>query len=130
MLHSKITCDTYGAHIIVYSDADSKQVSRSVFRRYGCIVDCSREDAGAMFVLEACKEGNPTQYLLWVRESDDIAVLAHECVHLAIRILHDRGVVVTVDNDEPLAYYHNYLFRILWNEMLIYTEKKNQKRRK
>jgi hypothetical protein len=124
MLHVKFQCETYGANVILYSNASGEQVSKNVIKRYGCKVDCSKDDAAAFFVLESKKEGVPTQYLVWVRDPQAIDILAHECIHLAVRVLYDRGINITVKNDEPLAYYHNYLFRTLWNEMLCYNERR------
>lgn len=38
------------------------------------------------------------------------AVIAHEYVHVASIVLGDRGVVADLDNDEPVAYFVEWLF--------------------
>lgn len=54
-------------------------------------------------------EGGEDYYLV-SRPDVKLSVLIHECVHLGMFILTDRGVDVQVSNDEPLAYLVEYLF--------------------
>lgn len=54
----------------------------------------------------------------WSGNSDDHAVLAHECLHVANMILQTRGVKCDQDNDEMSAYLTAYLVRKCLNVLL------------
>jgi hypothetical protein len=43
----------------------------------------------------------------------EIATLVHECVHAAMAVLDDKGVPISRENDEALAYTIDYLFATL-----------------
>jgi len=43
-------------------------------------------------------------HVIWIRDKNSIATIAHEALHCAISILEDRGVKYGKDNDESLCY--------------------------
>jgi hypothetical protein len=45
-----------------------------------------------------------------LRDTADLGVLAHECVHAANHILSFRNIALDAENDEPSAYLTAYLF--------------------
>ena len=58
----------------------------------------------------------PIHYVSIVRERsrnrfDRMGVLGHELIHVALAVLEFRGVKFTTENDEPVAYYFEWLFR-------------------
>lgn len=59
---------------------------------------------------------SPVHYVSVVREKsrnrfDRLGALGHELIHVALAVLEFRGVKVTTENDEPVAYYFEWLFR-------------------
>jgi hypothetical protein len=46
-----------------------------------------------------------------------LAALAHEILHVVLAVLEFRGVKTTTDNDEPAAYYFEWLFRLCAKEV-------------
>lgn len=130
MLHIYFKCEPYGANIIFYSDATGDQVNKHMGKKYNVDMDCTKQDAGATIKEAHLTEDGTLQYFSWIADPQDIVTLVHECIHLANRILRDRGITVTPTDDETLAYYHGYLFKVLWNEMLVYYEKKQNRRKK
>ena len=76
-----------------------------------------RTDNGLMLTMKN-KRGEPC-YVVWVKKFDwnvrDMAILAHEIVHLAIAITDDKGIQVRAENGEVLAYLHEYyMTRTFW----------------
>lgn len=62
------------------------------------------------------KGDSPIHYVSIVREEsrdrfERLGALGHELVHVVLAILEHRGVKITSDNDEPVAYYFEWLFR-------------------
>jgi hypothetical protein len=96
----------------------------------GVTIDSEKGDAGCINSFAPVSENESIRYFIWVRLCEDIAVLVHECIHLAYRVLEDRGIKISQENDEVLAYYHGYLFKTLWNEMTIHTDKKAKRKAK
>lgn len=80
------------------------------------------------------RNGEPC-YVVWVKNFDwtipEMAVLAHELVHLAVAITHDKGIQVRTENDEVLAYLHEYYmvraFRYLRKLDPAYRRKKSKR---
>ena len=44
---------------------------------------------------------------------DDVAILAHEILHICLRILDKVGIVTTMDNQEPICYLQEYFLRMV-----------------
>jgi len=68
------------------------------------------------------KNGAPVHYISIVRGQsknrlDRLAALGHELIHVALAILEFRGVAIGTDNDEPVAYYFEWLFRHCASEL-------------
>lgn len=58
---------------------------------------------------------------------DSYGTLAHECLHVAIRAMDRLGIPITEDNQEPIAYYFEFLFKELLSELI--KKLKSKKRR-
>ena len=43
----------------------------------------------------------------------DRETLIHECLHATIWALNSRGIKLDPDNDEPLCYYQDFLYRFI-----------------
>jgi len=54
-----------------------------------------------------------TMYCLWLESFDGtvnkLSVLNHEMIHCAYSILKDRGIEISDETEEVLAYYHSFL---------------------
>lgn len=64
----------------------------------------------------------PIYYVSVVQEQSNdrferMAALGHELLHVTLSILEFRGVKITTDNDEPVAYYFEWLFRLCAKEI-------------
>jgi hypothetical protein len=60
--------------------------------------------------------GSPIHYVSVIKEQTRnrfgrLAALGHEILHVVLAVLEFRGVKITTDNDEPVAYYFEWLFR-------------------
>jgi len=49
--------------------------------------------------------------VIWTREKNDMPSLVHECVHAANFTLQSRGWKPDFENDEPLTYLVESIFR-------------------
>jgi hypothetical protein len=59
---------------------------------------------------------SPIHYVSVIREECNdrfarLAALGHELLHVTLAVLEFRGVQITTENDEPVAYYFEWLFR-------------------
>lgn len=45
-----------------------------------------------------------------------IAVLSHEAVHVATAIMHNRGIPISYENDETLAYLQEWILETILNQ--------------
>lgn len=56
-------------------------------------------------------------FLLYLPEDSTSFTVSHEALHMAVFILDFVGVKYDADNHEALAYFHEYLFRRVSEEM-------------
>lgn len=75
--------------------------------------------------IEVAVRDSTFEYYLWIEKRNDFYTLCHEIIHLVNHIFSRMGIPFTKENDETIAYYHEYWMRLLWHEM-----GKPQKRKK
>lgn len=50
----------------------------------------------------------------WVGIFDNsIDCICHECFHVAVQLLHDRGIPISAENDETVAYLLSWLVKTI-----------------
>lgn len=68
----------------------------------------------SMYDSYVCKYDDPPEYNVHLDNRRDFYALAHECLHLANRILEDRGIA---KDEELVAYVQNYWLRRIWRKI-------------
>jgi hypothetical protein len=58
---------------------------------------------------------------------DYTTILAHECLHIASRVLRGKGIVLSDESEEAFTYYHGWMMQSLTD---IYKEHYKAKRKK
>lgn len=74
------------------------------------------ECGGAVTFPANDKKGHFSGYCVWFPKSSDINNLdwiAHESTHVALSIFGDIGAIVTMEDQEPLAYLVGWVFRCI-----------------
>jgi hypothetical protein len=106
-LHAyRLTADIYGAWVDVFT---SRENMAKWFTARGETWEPNKGIQG-----NAVRYTDPAGvkwFLSYLPPDATVENLAHECLHLAWDILDARGVKVTADNDEPLAYLMAHLLR-------------------
>lgn len=85
----------------------SEKQAKTIFKKIGIDLD-TRGSAGRF--LSTRLNGNETG-IIW--SQDKGVYLVHECLHAAVWALDIRGINITEDSDEVLAYYQGWLLREL-----------------
>lgn len=57
------------------------------------------------------------RYHIHIEDPHDFYTLLHESTHLVRRIMTDRGIPFTPENDEVIAYLQTYWFKRLWRRL-------------
>jgi len=119
--HFTINADPYKQEILVCIGTSPRQTARLCRREMRKQPWWKHNDLGSAFTAQILADGAFTfcsgkvffapSPLLWLHKDADDAVIAHEVVHLAHDLLCARGVVISRDNDEPLAFLVEHLFR-------------------
>lgn len=68
-----------------------------------------------------------TEYLVVVYRKEDFYTLSHELIHLVKDIFLTTGVPFNSNNDETIAYYHEFWLKRLWR---IMNKSKNKPKKK
>lgn len=86
----------YNSHVILFTDVTVEEM-------------CSEFGAepvkgynGAVFEQE--DENGIISYVIVLEKTDDLGIIAHECLHVTNYILRNAGVYPDFTNDEPQAY--------------------------
>ena len=111
MAFKKYYCDMYNANIWFLYNCDHIECKKILEKKLKATVDdWAHEDSEGFTEVYS----DPNVFVVWIKEKKDIYTLLHECVHLAIEILNDRGIKFSEkENGEVLAYYIEKLFKTL-----------------
>jgi hypothetical protein len=71
-------------------------------------------DASCEVQEKKTKKGILVIYIVTIENKKDFYGLLHETLHLVKNIFADRRIAFTAENDEVIAYYQTYWFKILW----------------
>jgi hypothetical protein len=126
MTHYSIFEPLYGASIEVFIGYKSTQDVEDYFRR-------KYKDRWTEVEMKECWAGYTfdftvdklTYYVIALNKKRDFWTLTHEVLHLALRIMRDRGVKLDYNNQEPLAYFVDFLNKKIWG--LVLKSKKRAK---
>ena len=109
----------WGAKVVLYVGARERFLEYLKRRHHCNYRERWSEDFCALsFRMLSQTDGHVTGYCIWLPEmnfhTDQYVSLAHECLHAAVHILDDRGVVYDDDAKESLTYtfddiYGNFL---------------------
>jgi hypothetical protein len=104
MIHEEITCPVYNETILFYGGCTHKQLRAHLKKSYdiGHIDSDSRPgDIGMLHT-------GDDHYIVWCREVKDVPTLIHELYHLCVKIFDIKGIPLTAENDEAMAYYLSF----------------------
>ncbi len=106
-------CELYKENFYFLPAFSLKEVKAFTMRQFGFEynVNLDKSDGKAIEV----SNDERSAFIIWIRHNDktdkNLAALTHECVHIAGWILGNRGIKITPDNDEPLTYLTEYIFK-------------------
>jgi hypothetical protein len=104
MIHDEIECPVYNEAILFYGDCTPKQLFAHLKKEYD-IVDA--EMSACPSDLGMLHSGDD-HYIVWCRELKDVPTLIHELYHLCVKIFDAKGIPLTAENDEAMAYYLSF----------------------
>ena len=105
-LVKKFYIPIYGGKVKVYQGGNSTDVMDVL----GLPYDSEEEKATDALVYGYLKKGLRT-YVIWFKNKTTHSVLSHEVTHLVNWVFRDLGVVPDLYNDEPQAYFTEYLYK-------------------
>lgn len=98
----------YKEEILLCLNPDHSQVQRWVKRKFGAEIEFHPFLSGYFTTLENPHDGLLIR-LVWMPRfewyNEQISTLVHELFHLVMRVLEDRGIRYSPENQEPFAYY-------------------------
>lgn len=60
-------------------------------------------------------------HIVWIGDPEDYYTILHESIHLATTIMDEKGIPISKNNDEVLAYLSEFWTRIFWKYISKYT---------
>ena len=127
MLKIEIVSELYGLKTVLIIGS-YKSYQDYINKRFGLNDEVEQKYfGGETQTLESSKEYVSVIWLPRFNASvDSYGTLAHECLHVAIRAMDRLGIPIREDNQEPIAYYFEFLFTELLSR-LIKNRKKLRK---
>ena len=55
-------------------------------------------------------DGKTYEGIMWAHDKLDFQTLCHECVHVVIHIMNEKGLPIEYENDEGMAYMMDFWF--------------------
>lgn len=113
MLKITVLEKVYGfpLHILI---GKYKEYNKYCCKRYG-LNEPQTNFGGESFIVQSDDSGH-WDAIIWlphfsIHNIMDIASLAHECLHIALRIAGKTGIPVEEERSEPLTYLYEFYFR-------------------
>lgn len=107
MVARTITCDVYNEDVLFYANCTARKFLSHLKKKHGITeeqVELQTNDTKTLGLVAYANE----QFVFWIKHIEDIASLIHELYHLGVKMFKYKGVPVTAENDEVMAYYMGY----------------------
>jgi len=107
----------YLEEILLIVNCSADKLNKYLHKKYGVNKNAVNNPDWSASYLRITNDEDKSLFIrvVWVRDFDwtinDQASLNHELIHCATAILKDKGIDISNDNDEVLAYYHSYLLK-------------------
>lgn len=107
MIARELDCSYYAETILFYTDCTVSKCVNHLVKKYKVdkseLSDIKKHSRTVGFSHNA-----KDYFVIWYRHPDDLSTLVHELYHLCTMIFNYKGVPITVENDETMAYYMGY----------------------
>lgn len=98
-------------NVHVFHDIEMKDAIAEHNEHFNCTIDGSLDTTDALTVYPKTAK-NCVAIILHENCSNNlICNIHHESIHAAMYILHQRGVVISYENDEAITYLSTYIFK-------------------
>ena len=101
-------CELYMVNIYFYNNVSPEDTSMSLKRFLKFNYPSERFEGSIGIAIDFYGD-----YVIWIKGNAkrDLSCLAHECLHIANMILSNKGIKVSLKNDEAQAYLLGYLMK-------------------
>lgn len=100
-------CDIYDQHFEFCLGWSNKSLESYLKHTYNHDIDSS--DSLGLHL--SYGTGKKAVSVIWVEDKTDLPVIAHECLHAAIRTLDKHNIKTYPDNHEALSYLFEIIFK-------------------
>jgi hypothetical protein len=102
----EVFCDVYGATCFLFVGS-KKKFDKFCQKEFNMTITGKDTANGSMSHL-ATPKGQEV-FIIWMDEFKpndpiNIGLLAHECTHVTLELMDDRGIPVSLENEEVIAY--------------------------
>jgi hypothetical protein len=112
-------CELYNASAVLFIGS-KKKFNKFAQKEFGFKVAGKDGADGCMSHL-ASEDGDEV-FLIWLNKfdggADGIGLLSHECVHAALELMDDRGLPISLENEECIAYLSQFFLWKFLKELL------------
>ena len=111
MVKKKIQIPIYDGELIVYQVKNWDEMKKK-FHKGGGLSNIYVASTFTNY-----RKSGGTQYIVAFRGDPSNATIVHEAIHLTNLIFRDRGIKISTDNDEPQAYFTDWIFTQIENAL-------------
>lgn len=118
MKHKLIYDEVFRAEVLFYLCDNGDDALKHANKKYNAKISDASFDGFQGTCMELFNTKTKiTSWFVWIKYKDDWKTMTHETSHLVFRILDNRGVKYSSDNDETWCYLHEYFIGKFWHEM-------------
>jgi hypothetical protein len=129
MFRRDITDEMFFNHLTLFVAKDTEMI-KMFKRKFDVEHDSIRRCQGQYGTLDNSVTGETFNYL-WIRDNDEkeitpsvVSTLQHELIHCCVHSLANRGIPITGENHETLAYYYTFMFDKTFSKLMELYEKR------
>jgi D-serine deaminase-like pyridoxal phosphate-dependent protein len=108
MITKKLDCEYYWCKVYIVLNASTTQASEWLSKQTKQYVEITT--AKGQVDRFTISDG-ATRFYIYIQDTSEYSVIAHECYHLADEIMSDRGVSAEHRVGEQMAHYLEYWVR-------------------
>lgn len=104
MIVRELDCAVYSEIILFYTDCTASKLVNHMHSKYKIpksdMAEVKKHSRTIGFAHHV-----KNYFVIWYRTPTDLATLVHELYHLCTRIFDYKGIPISYENDEAMAYY-------------------------
>ena len=107
MITREFDCTYYSETLLFYTGCTAGRLVKELEKKYQVPKSAMSDIKKHSGIIGFAHHTNDL-FILWYRSPEDLPTLIHELYHICTKMFEYKGVPISYENDETMAYYMSY----------------------